>query len=63
MQGKHLKLRLLQNGRVFEAVGWGRAAWADRIGKGDRIDVAYSLLFSTYLGENRLQLSLEGARR
>ncbi len=63
MKGKHLKLLLRQNGRVFEAVGWDRAAWADRIGKGDRIDVAYSLLFSSYLGENKLQLSLEGARQ
>ena len=63
MKDKHLKLRLRQNGRDFEAVGWDRAAWAERIGKGDRIDVAYSLLFSSYLGEDRLQLSLEGARR
>ncbi len=63
MQGKHLKLRLRQNGRSFEAVGWDRAAWAERIGQGDRIDVAYSLLFSSYLGEDQLQLSLEGARR
>jgi single-stranded-DNA-specific exonuclease len=63
MQGKHLKLWLRQDGRAFEAVGWDRAAWADRIGKGDRIDVAYSLLFSSYLGEDKLQLSLEGAHR
>ncbi|MGD0782969.1 MAG: single-stranded-DNA-specific exonuclease RecJ [Candidatus Aminicenantales bacterium] len=63
MQGKHLKLQLRQNGRAFEAVGWDRAAWAGRIGQGDRIDVAYSLLFSSYLGEDKLQLSLEGARR
>jgi single-stranded-DNA-specific exonuclease len=63
MKDKHLKLRLRQNGRDFEAVGWDRAAWAEKIGKGDRIDVAYSLLFSSYLGEDRLQLCLEGARR
>jgi single-stranded-DNA-specific exonuclease len=63
MRGKHLKLWLRQDGCAFEAVGWDRAAWADRIGKGDRIDVAYSLLFSSYLGEDKLQLSLEGARR
>jgi single-stranded-DNA-specific exonuclease len=63
MQGKHLKLRLRRDGRTFEAVGWDRAAWAERISQGDRIDVAYSLLFSSYLGEDKLQLSLEGARR
>jgi single-stranded-DNA-specific exonuclease len=63
MKDKHLKLRLKQDGLVFEAVGWGHAAWAEQIAKGDRIDAAYSLLFSSYLGQDRLQLSLEGVRR
>ena len=62
LQGKHLKMGLNGDGRTFEAVGWDRAEWAERIGSGDVIDVAYTFLRSTYRGEEKLQLSLEAAR-
>jgi single-stranded-DNA-specific exonuclease len=62
LQGKHLKLRLGQDGRTFEAVAWDRASWAEGLAKGSRLDAAYSLLFSSYLGQDTLQLSLEGVR-
>jgi single-stranded-DNA-specific exonuclease len=63
LKDKHVKLLLRQDGRTFEALGWGRAVWADSIGRGDRIDAAFTLQTSTYLGEERLYLSLEDVRR
>lgn len=59
IKGKHTKLLVNQNGRIFVALGWDRNDWAQSIQRGDRIDLAYSLQFSEYLGEERLTLSLE----
>ncbi len=62
LKDKHLKLWLRQGDRTFEAVAWDHLAWADRVGKGARLDVAYTLLFSHFQGKERLQLQLEGIR-
>ncbi len=62
LKGKHLKMWLRQDERTFEALAWDRADWADRLTKGSRIDAAFTFLFSTYNGENRFQLSLEGIK-
>ncbi len=59
LQQKHLKFLARQDGRVFEVVGWERADWRHVMRKGSRIDMAYSLLISEYLGEQRVSLSLE----
>ncbi len=62
LKGKHLKMWLRQDERTFEALAWDRADWADRLTKGSRIDAAFTFLFSTFNGENRFQLSLEGIK-
>ena len=59
IKGKHTKLLVRQKGRIFEALGWERSEWAQSIQKGDKIDLAFSLLFSEYMGEEKLSLSLE----
>jgi single-stranded-DNA-specific exonuclease len=59
INGRHSKFLLKQNGKMFEALGWGRGDWADQAYRGDLIDLVYSLQFSHYLGEERLNLSLE----
>ncbi|MGD8538169.1 MAG: single-stranded-DNA-specific exonuclease RecJ [Candidatus Aminicenantes bacterium] len=59
LNGKHSKFILRQNGKMFEAVGWGRSDWAKHVRRGDLIDLVYSLQFSHYLGDERLSLSLE----
>ena len=51
-----------QNGRSFELLGWGRPDLSDTYHKGDRIDIVYSLQFSEFLGEERLNLALEDMR-
>ena len=63
LQGRHVKFLVRQNGWTVEAIGWDRAAWAESVSKGDRVDLAFSLQTSTYLGETRLYLGLEGLRR
>lgn len=63
LQGKHAKMLLRRDGRTFEAIGWDQAAWVRDIAKGDRIDAAFTLQTSTYLGEERMYLGLEGVRK
>ncbi|MCJ7581254.1 MAG: DHHA1 domain-containing protein, partial [Candidatus Aminicenantes bacterium] len=63
MQGKHSKFLLKHSGRVFEALGWGRGDLADTINKGEHVDITYSLQTSVYLGEEKLNLSLEDMKK
>jgi single-stranded-DNA-specific exonuclease len=62
LKGKHLKMWLRQDGKTFEAVAWDRADWAPDLAKGARVDAAFTFLFSSFNGESRFQLSLEGIR-
>ncbi len=62
LQRKHLKFLARQNGRVFDAVGWDKADWRHVLRRGSRVDLAYSLLLSEYLGEQRISLSVEDLR-
>jgi len=59
IQGKHSKLWLKQDSRIFEALGWGREDWAETLHRGEKIDLVYSLQLSRYLGEDKLSLSVE----
>ncbi len=59
LQRKHLKFLARQSGRVFEVVGWDKADWAHVLRRGGRVDLAYSLLLSEYMGERRVSLSIE----
>lgn len=63
IKDKHCKLLVRQKERVFEALGWERVDWAQSLEKGDTIDIAYSLQFSEYMGEETLSLSLEDIRK
>ena len=63
IKGKHSKFLLNQKGRFFEALGWDRVDWALEYQRGERIDVAYSLQFSEYLGETKMSLSLEDIKK
>ena len=63
LNGKHSKFLLRQNSKIFEALGWGKGDWADTIRAGDRVDLAYSLQYSHYKGEERLNLSIEDIKQ
>jgi single-stranded-DNA-specific exonuclease len=58
LKGKHSKIIVKKDGRMFEALGWGRKDWADGIKNGDWADIVYSLNRAEYLGEKRLNLVL-----
>jgi single-stranded-DNA-specific exonuclease len=59
LQGKHLKFLARQNGRVLEVLGWDKAEWRHVVRRRGRINLAYSLMMSEYLGEQRVSLSIE----
>ncbi len=62
LKQKHCKFLLRQNERVFDALGWGQGEWADRVGKGDRIDLIYSVQTSHFQGQDQVNLILEDIR-
>jgi len=59
LKGKHLKFLARQNGRVFEALGWGKADWRHVLRRGVRISLAFAVTTSTYRGEERVNLTVE----
>ena len=63
MQGRHVKFLVRKNGRTFEALGWDKAGLAGRVGRGDRIDLAFTLHISQYLGEEQVGLAIEDLRK
>lgn len=63
LKGRHAKFLVRQGSRVFEAIAWDRGDWTQNFYKGERVDLAYSFQFSTYLGEERPYLCLEGLRK
>jgi single-stranded-DNA-specific exonuclease len=63
IQGKHSKLIVQKNGRIFESMAWRKSEWADELDVGNRVDLVYSLMTSEYLGEERVILSLEDIKK
>lgn len=62
LKNKHLKALVRQDGRAFEALAWGRADWAPRFRPGARLDLAFTLDLSEYLGRPRTCLVLDDIR-
>ncbi len=62
LQGKHLKFLARQNGRVLEALCWDKADWRHVMRRGSRVSLAFSLMTSEYLGEQKVNLSIEDLR-
>ncbi len=59
LQGKHLKFLARQDGRVLEALGWDKADWRHVLRRGGRVNLAFSIARSEYLGEPRMNLTIE----
>ena len=59
LQRKHLKFLARQNGRVLEVLGWDKAEWRHVVRRGSRVSLAFSLMMSEYLGEQKVSLSIE----
>jgi single-stranded-DNA-specific exonuclease len=63
LKERHVKFLVRQCGRTLEALGWERGHWTDSLDRGQQVDLAYSLQFSSYLGEERVHLSVHDIRR
>lgn len=61
-EGRHLKLYVAQEGRTWEAIGFGLGAETEWIRPGAQLDLCYTPELSTYQGVQRLQLRLEALR-
>jgi len=59
LQGKHLKFLARNDGKVFEALCWDKADWRHVARRGSRVSIAFSLMTSEYMGEQRTNLSVE----
>jgi single-stranded-DNA-specific exonuclease len=59
IKDRHLKFLARQDGKTFEALGWNKGEYASEIRKGAVISLVYSLQTSTFLGEEKLSLSVE----
>ena len=62
LQGKHLKFLARQNGRVLEALCWDKSDWRHIVRRGSRVSLAFSIMTSEYLGEQKVNLSIEDLR-
>ena len=59
LKDQHLKLYLKQgNSAVYEAIGFGMPQYFERIKKGDKFNVCFSLEENEYNGEKSLQLQI-----
>jgi single-stranded-DNA-specific exonuclease len=64
LKGRHLKMALKQDGRVFRAVAWRAAERHDYLTENRAaIDVAFSLDQNQYNGETFVELALEDLRK
>jgi len=59
IKGQHSKFHIKQDGRIFEVLSWRRGDWAEILHRGMEIDLAYTLHFSHYFGEDKLSFSIE----
>ena len=62
LKNKHVKFPARQDGRMIEVLGWGKKEWGDKIRKGERLDIVYSLQSSVFLGSEKYSLSLADIR-
>ena len=59
---KHLKLKLKQNGKFFDAIGFGMGDLINQIKAGDKISIAYSVEENVWNGNVDIQLKLKDLR-
>lgn len=57
--GKHLKLKLKWNEKIFEAIGFGMGEKSSEIKIGDKIDAVYTMDENVWNGNKSLQLKIK----
>ncbi len=56
LQGKHLKLKVAQGSKAFDALGWGRADHGPTLAPGQQLDLAFTLDENVFQEVGTLQL-------
>ncbi len=59
MEGKHLRLKLEKNGKVFEAIAFGKGEIFQKISPDHMVDISYSLEIDTFNNEKKLRLKIK----
>jgi single-stranded-DNA-specific exonuclease len=58
LKGKHSKCVFRQDGKSFEGLAWGRKDWAENLSCGDRINLVYTIQWSEFRGERKLNFQI-----
>lgn len=61
-EGKHLRLRLMQDRTILSAIAFGFGHWLDHLPRGTMIDVAYTTSINEWQGKSSLQLQVVDIR-
>lgn len=59
---KHLKLKVENGGKGFDAIGWNQAQHARTLRPGDSVDMAFTLGENVYQGVTSLQMGIKDLR-
>jgi single-stranded-DNA-specific exonuclease len=62
LKEKHLKIRLFDGGRIFDALMWRGAGKWGRLARNQKVDAAFSVEENVYQGKTTLQLVLKDLR-
>jgi single-stranded-DNA-specific exonuclease len=58
-EGAHLKMKVGDGGTVFDAIGFKFGSMADRLSRGDKLDLAYTFEENEWNGERKYQLNIK----
>jgi single-stranded-DNA-specific exonuclease len=59
MDGAHLKLKVGDGGTIFDAIAFKFGHMADRLSRGDKLDIAYTFEENEWNGERKYQLNIK----
>ena len=59
MEGSHLKMKVGDGGTVFDVIGFKFGSMADRLARGDKLDIAYTFEENEWNGERKYQLNIK----
>ncbi|CAG0934820.1 Single-stranded-DNA-specific exonuclease RecJ [Thermoflexales bacterium] len=59
MEGAHLKMKVGDGGTVFDAIGFKFGSMAERLARGDKLDIAYTFEENEWNGERKYQLNIK----
>jgi single-stranded-DNA-specific exonuclease len=59
MDGAHLKMKVGDGGTIFDAIGFKFGPMAERLSRGDKLDIAYTFEENEWNGERKYQLNIK----